>query len=105
MSDLSDLILPSGLVILGAYAIKRYTENTGQDDFLPYKKTCIGPLCWAEYGPGPGIDDTVKPVIKPIVTPDGFNTNDPLSWLCTLPGLSNLPPFIAPCAAWRLTHG
>jgi hypothetical protein len=51
MSDLSDLILPSGLVLGGLYLIKRYTEQTGQNDFDPISKDCIGPICWTKYGP------------------------------------------------------
>jgi hypothetical protein len=51
MSDLSDVILPSGVVLIGLYLVKRYTESTGQGDFSPIGKWCFGPLCLSQYGP------------------------------------------------------
>lgn len=51
MSELSDMILPAGLVLLGAWTVKKYFDTWQPDTWQPVSKTCIGPICWAQYGP------------------------------------------------------
>lgn len=51
MSELSDMILPAGLVLLGAWTVKKYFDTWQPDNWNPVSKTCIGPICWSQYGP------------------------------------------------------
>jgi len=97
MSEISELIIPSMIAIGGIYLIKRYTEDTGQGDFTPLSKTCIGPICWSSYGPpisptpGQGGIGKDNPVITNPIIPSDW---DPLQTLCNWPGSELILP---PC--------
>ena len=51
MSELSEMIIPAGLVLLGAWTVKKYFDTWSPDTWSPINKTCIGPICWSQYGP------------------------------------------------------
>lgn len=65
MSEVSELILPAGLFILGAFAVKKYFDTWQPDTWQPVSKTCIGPICWAQYGPQLSQVPTQQPYIPP----------------------------------------
>ena len=52
MSDLSDVILPTGLVVIGLYAVKRMLDANPVDKWDPENKMCLGPICWSTYRGG-----------------------------------------------------
>lgn len=51
MSELSELIIPAGVTLLGAFVVKKYFDTWQPDQWNPVTKTCIGPICWSQYGP------------------------------------------------------
>lgn len=85
MSQLSEIIIPSGVVLLAAWAIKKYFDTWQPDTWVPNNKTCIGPICWATYGSGsPALQQI--PTQQPYIPPTGpatftgtTNTGSPCS--------------------------
>ena len=75
MSDLSDIIIPSGVVLLGAYVVKKYFDTWQPDTWAPVSKTCIGPICWSSYGPS-----SASPYLNGPTTPytPGTNPGSPI---------------------------
>lgn len=47
MSSLTDMILPIGLVFLGAFAITKLFSGQQPTCSGSVSQTCVGPLCWA----------------------------------------------------------
>jgi len=76
MSELSELILPVGLVFLGAYVVK--TGMAGYQTPVctgPVSQSCLGPICWTTctspaVGPG-GM------TVGPTTGPGGSVNTDP----------------------------
>ena len=97
MSEISEIIIPAGVVLLGAWAIKKYFDTWQPDSWAPVTKTCIGPICWSTYGPS-----TQSPIISqlPSQTPGGATTNpqNPLDILCNWPGSE----YILPPCYWKI---
>ena len=49
MSTLTDMILPAGLVLLGAYVVSKLMGNLQAPPVCTgsVSQTCLGPVCWA----------------------------------------------------------
>jgi hypothetical protein len=48
MSEIADLIMPTGLVLLGAYVVTRLFEGYSPNSCSgPTTQTCLGPICWS----------------------------------------------------------
>lgn len=86
MSEMSDLILPLGLVILGAYGIQRlFSGYTGAAACTGgIDQTCLGPVCWSTCA-SPGTPANPTPV---------SNNDDPAN--------SGGTPVVnqSPCTSW-----
>ena len=96
MSELSDLILPVGLVFIGAFAVQKLFTGYSQNPVCTggVSQTCVGPLCWSNCtSPAAGVgNQTVGPSQQtPSGTPSGDSNLDvsntpcdqlsPLQWV------------------------
>jgi hypothetical protein len=110
MSSISDVVLPVGLVLLGAYVVKRFMDNqqTPPTCSGDTSQTCLGPICWAtckqtggstgtqnagqQAGTGTGTGGTGSTV----------SAGSILDTFCNFPGASIALPFCYPNAAKQL---
>jgi len=94
MSEFSEIILTGGVVLLGAWGIKKYFDTWQPENWQPTTRTCIGPICWSQYGPPlspqPG---------SPGSTTDPGGSSNPLDILCNFPGASFVLP---PCYGYAV---
>jgi hypothetical protein len=97
MSEFSEIILTGGVVLLGAWGLKKYFDTWQPETWQPTTRTCIGPICWSQYGPQlsqqPGL-------------PGGSGTGggtpwNPLDTLCNWPGSE----YILPPCSYKLLGG
>jgi len=83
MGEFTEIILTGGVVLLGAWGIKKYFDTWQPENWQPTTRTCIGPICWSQYGP---------PLSQQPGLPGGGGTTDPggssnpLDILCNFPG-------------------
>ena len=76
MSELSDLILPVGLVFLGAYVVK--TGMAGYQTPVctgPVSQSCLGPVCWTTCT-SPSVGPSGQ-TVGPTTGPGGSVNTDP----------------------------
>jgi hypothetical protein len=95
MSEISEIIIPAGVVLLGAWGIKKYFDTWQPETWAPKDRTCIGPICWSTYGPSsqsPYLQGGLYPTTPG--QPGTVNKN-PLDILCDWPGSEIILP---PCA-------
>ena len=101
MSEITEIIFAGSVVLLGAWGIKKYFDTWQPENWQHVTKTCVGPICWATYGPsiapipsqnpgggaGPANQYTLGPGLQA------------LGAVCNLPGMDLILP---PCATYRV---
>jgi len=89
--NIQEMILPAGLVLLGAYIVSKFMGNLQKPPVCTgsVSQTCLGPLCWSSCQSGTTTTTQGTPNVPP-TGPGTFtgttNTGapcasvDPLSW-------------------------
>jgi hypothetical protein len=95
MSEISEIIIPAGVVLLGAWAMKKYFDTWQPETWAPKDRTCIGPICWSTYGPSTSSPYLYGGVYPGTTTPSGEQPQNPLDILCSFPGSEFILP---PCS-------